>query len=200
MIENFDVFFLDLLISLLLFPSKLSVFNTSVQSEFRFLHQSIFITPFICARHDFHFRLNFLAVMKFRAKLKTTPLATFLLCRDITLLVTTSSTFGGTSHPLAATLNISSMCYDVATTSSQRNLLLSRPLLFLPSILTESRNQSLLRPSQYLPQFTEQIAFHSLSNLKSSASNKSNLHNNSHTFLFTSHIIYIRKRMLPCFP
>ena len=128
---------------------------------------------------------------KIRAKFKTAQLATFLLCRDITLLVMTYSTLGGTSHPLAATGNISSMCYDVATTSSKRNLLLSRPLLFLPSILTESRHQSLSRPSLYLPQFTEHIAFHSLSNLKSSASNKSNSHSNSHTFLFTFHIIII---------
>ena len=118
---------------------------------------------------------------------------------QISYYVVTYSAFGGTSHPLAVTANISSMCYDVATTSSQRNLLLSRPLFFLPSILTESRHQSLSRPSLYLPQFTEHIAFHSLSNFKSSASNKSNSHSNSHTFLFTFHRIYIGKRMLPCF-
>ena len=61
---------------------------------------------------------------KIRAKFKISQLAKFLLCRDIKLLVATYSTFGGTSHPLAATANISSMCYDVATTSSWRNLAL----------------------------------------------------------------------------
>ena len=79
---------------------------------------------------------------KIRAKFKTTQLEKFLLCRDIKLLVATYLTFGGTSHPLDATANISSMCYDVATTSSQRNLLLSQPPLFLSSILTESRHQT----------------------------------------------------------
>ena len=49
-------------------------------------------------------------VIKFRAKLKTAQLENFLLCRDIKLLVATYLTFGGTSHPLAATSNISSLC------------------------------------------------------------------------------------------
>ena len=49
-------------------------------------------------------------VIKFRAKLKTAQLANFLLCRDIRLFVATYLTSGGTSHPLAATSNISSLC------------------------------------------------------------------------------------------
>ena len=89
--------------------------------------------------------------IKFRAKLKTAQLANFLLCRDIKLLVVTYSTFGETSHPLATTANISSMFYDVATTSSWRNCSCRDFCLFLPSILTESRHQSLSRTSQYLP-------------------------------------------------
>ena len=113
--------------------------------QLQFLHDDwIFNISFNFVCRDFNSSLKLYAVIKFRAKLKTAQLENFLLCRDITLLVTTYSTFGGTSHPLVATANISSMCYDVATTSSQRNLLLSRPLLFLPSILTESRHQLLL--------------------------------------------------------
>ena len=49
-------------------------------------------------------------VIKFRAKLKTAQLENFLLCRDIRLFVATYLTSGGTSHPLAATSNISSFC------------------------------------------------------------------------------------------
>ena len=44
----------------------------------------------------------------------------FLVCRDIKFLVATFSTLGGTSHPLVVKANISSMCYDVATTSFWR--------------------------------------------------------------------------------
>ena len=49
-------------------------------------------------------------IIKFRAKLKTGQLENFLLCRDIRLFVATYLTYGGTSHPLAATSNISSFC------------------------------------------------------------------------------------------
>ena len=79
----------------------------------------------------------------------------FLVCRDIKFLVATFSTLGGTSHPLVVKANISSMCYDVATTSFQGDLFLSRPNL-------------------YLFQISEQIAFNSLSNFKPPASKKSN--------------------------
>ena len=49
-------------------------------------------------------------VIKFRAKLKIVQLENFPLCRDIRLFVATHLTSGGTSHPLAATSKISSLC------------------------------------------------------------------------------------------
>ena len=67
-----------------------------------------YFIKFAC--RDFNAKLELYAIIKIGAKLKTAQLATFLLCRDITLLVTTYSTFGGTSHPLAATENIFSVC------------------------------------------------------------------------------------------
>ena len=79
--------------------------------QLQFIHyDGLFNISFNFACRDFNASLKLYAVIKFRAKLKTAQLATFLLCRDITLLVATYSTFSGTSHPLAATANISSMC------------------------------------------------------------------------------------------
>ena len=79
--------------------------------QLQFIHDcELFIISFNCACHDFNFGLNFCAVIKFRAKLKIAQLANFLSCRDIRLFVATYLTSGGTSHPLAATSNISSLC------------------------------------------------------------------------------------------
>ena len=99
--------------------------------------------------------INFASLLfkniNFRAFKRVSSWQGTLLYRDIKLLVATYSTFGGTSHPMAMTANISSMYYDVATTSSWRNCSCRDFCLFLPSILTESRHQSLSRTSQYLP-------------------------------------------------
>ena len=70
---------------------------------------------------DFNFKLRFIAVkLTLRAKIKLYSCQNFLVCRDIEIRVATFSTLGGTSHPLVVKENISSMCYDVATTSFQR--------------------------------------------------------------------------------
>ena len=58
---------------------------------------------------------------KIRANFKIASWQQFLVCRDIKFLVATFSTLGGTSHPLVVIANVSSLCYDVATTSFQRN-------------------------------------------------------------------------------
>ena len=115
----------------------------------QFLWANYCFIKFAC--RDINAKLRLYVVIKIRAKFKTAQLENFLLCRDIKLLVATYSTFGGTSHPLATTANISSMYNDVATTSSWRNCSCRDFYLFLPSILTESRHQSLSRTSQYLP-------------------------------------------------
>ena len=79
--------------------------------QLQFIHDcGIFIISFNFSCRDFNVRLKLYAVIKFRAKLKTTQLANFLLCRDIRLFVATYLTSSGTSHPLAATSNISSLC------------------------------------------------------------------------------------------
>ena len=79
--------------------------------QLQFIHDDgLFIISFNFACRDFNASLKLYVVIKFRAKLKTVQLANFLLCRNIKLLVETYSTFGGTSHPLAATSNISSLC------------------------------------------------------------------------------------------
>ena len=59
--------------------------------------------------------------LNFWVNLKIASWQNFLVCHDIKFLVTTFSTLGGTSHPLVVIVNVSSMCYDVATTSFQRN-------------------------------------------------------------------------------
>ena len=79
--------------------------------QLQFIHDcGLFIISFYFSYRDFNVRLKLYAVIKFRAKLKTAQLENFLLCRDIRLFVATYLTSGGTSHPLAATLNISSLC------------------------------------------------------------------------------------------
>ena len=79
--------------------------------QLQFIHdKGLFIISFNFACRDFNASLKLYVVIKFRAKLKTVQLANFLLCRNIKLLVETYSTFGGTSHPLAATSNISCLC------------------------------------------------------------------------------------------
>ena len=79
--------------------------------QLQFIHDcGLFNVSFNFACRDFNASLKLYAVIKFKAKLKNTQLANFLLCRDITLLVATYSTFGGTSHLLAAIANISSVC------------------------------------------------------------------------------------------
>ena len=71
---------------------------------------------------DFNTKLRFYAVeLTLRAKIKLYSWQNFLVCRDIKFLVATFSTLGGTSHPLVVIENVSFMCYDVATTSFQRN-------------------------------------------------------------------------------
>ena len=95
-------------------------FSNSCNS-IKFLWANHYFIKFSC--RDINAKLKLYAVIKLRAKFKTAQLANFLLCRDIKLLVATYSAFGGISHPLAVTANIPSMCYDVATTSSKRNLL-----------------------------------------------------------------------------
>ena len=99
--------------------------------------------------------INFVSLLfkniNYRAFKRVSSWQVTLLYRDIKLFVATYSTFGGTSHPMATTANISFMYYDVAITSSWRNCSCRDFCLFLPSILTESRHQSLSRTSQYLP-------------------------------------------------
>ena len=120
--------------------------------QLQFIHDDgLFNISFNFVCRDFNAKLKLYTVIKIRENFKTAQLENFLLCCDIKLLVTTYSTFGGTSHPLAATTNISSLYYDVATTSSRRNCSCRDFCFFLPSILTESRHQSLSRTSQYLP-------------------------------------------------
>ena len=109
------------------------------------------VPPHKFACRDINAKLKLYAVIKIRAQFKTPQLAKFLLCRDIKFLVATYSVFGGTSHPMSTTAIISSMYYDVATTSSWRNISCCDFCLILPSILAESRHQSLSRTSQYLP-------------------------------------------------
>ena len=79
--------------------------------QLQFIHDcGLFIISFNFACRDFNVRLKLYVVIKFRAKLKNFQLENFLLCRDIRLFVATYLTSGGTSHPLAATSNISSFC------------------------------------------------------------------------------------------
>ena len=79
--------------------------------QLQFIHDcGLFILSFNFACHDFTISLKLYVVIKFRAKLKTVQLANFPLCRDKRLFVATHLTSGGTSHPLAATSNISSLC------------------------------------------------------------------------------------------
>ena len=114
--------------------------TVAIQSSF--LWAKYCFIKFACC--DINAKLKLYDVIKIRAKFKTAQLENFLLCRDIKLLVATYSTFGGTSHPLAMTANISFMYNDVATTSFWRNCSCCDFCLFLPSILSESRHQSLL--------------------------------------------------------
>ena len=67
----------------------------------------LFITSFTFACRDFNVKLKLCAVIKFRAKLKASQLANFILCRDIRLFVATYLKCGRTSYPLAATSSIS---------------------------------------------------------------------------------------------
>ena len=108
-----------------------------------------YFIKFAC--RDINFASLLFKNINFRAFKRVSSWQGTLLYRDIKLLVATYSTFGGTSHPMATTANISSMYYDVATTSSWRNCSCRDFCLFLPSILTESQHQSLSRTSQYLP-------------------------------------------------
>ena len=72
--------------------------------QLQFIHDDrLFNISFNFSCRDFNASLKLYAVIKIRAKLKTAQLADFLLCRDIKLLVATYSTFGGTSHLMAAT-------------------------------------------------------------------------------------------------
>ena len=120
----------------------------AIQSSF-FLWANHYFIKFAC--RDINFASLLFKNINFRAFKRVSSWQRTLLCRDIKLLVATYSTFGGTSHPLATTANISSMYYDVATTSSWRNCSCRDFCLILPSILAESRHQSLSRTSQYLP-------------------------------------------------
>ena len=108
-----------------------------------------YFIKFAC--RDINFASLLFKNINFRAFKRLSSWQGTLLYRDIKFLVATYSTFGGTSHPMATTANISSMYFDVATTSSWRNCSCHDFCLFLPSILTESRHQSLSRTSQYLP-------------------------------------------------
>ena len=123
-------------------------FSNSCNS-IKFLWANHYFIKFAC--RDINAKLKLYAIIKIRAQFKTAQLAKFLLCHDIKFLVATYSVFGGTSHPMSTTVIISSMYYDVATTSSWRNFSCRDFCLILPSILAESQHQSLSRTSQYLP-------------------------------------------------
>ena len=117
------------------FERKWQKFSNSCNS-IKFLWANHYFINFSC--RDFNAKLKLHAIIKIRAKFKTAQLATFLLCRDIKLLVTTYSALVGISHPLAVTA-IFPLC-----------IMMSRQLP-LRGIC------SLSRPSLYLPQFTEHI-------------------------------------------
>ena len=87
--------------------------TVAIQSSF--LWANHYFIKFAC--RDINAKLKLYVVIKIRAQFKTAQLAKFLLCRDIKFLVATYSVFSGTSHPMSTTVIISSMYYDVTTTS-----------------------------------------------------------------------------------